>query len=266
MLPSNIGKNLLLLSCTLALTLACGKKRQTNEATEISQQSHAAESATLDIQVMGDEASRGPSYFQTSAATCATLTYDTIGGNVNLTIDFGTSNCNCSDGRMRRGKVNISYPTSGYYTIGNTAVFSTENYFVDDNEIDGTRTVSHPEQFKWTIAANATITFKNNRGVATWKSDRVRIQTEGMDTPLNLLDNVYSITGTASGITAEGRGYNLEITDALKIQLGCRYIKEGKININSAALKETAVLDYGSGECDNVATLTYRGKTKELNL
>lgn len=263
-------KNLVKISSYAFLALlfiaSCGKRRQANEAVEMSQQSNTAEAATLDFQVMGEEASRGPVSFQTYQASCATLSYDTTGMNVKITVDYGTTNCMCADGKNRRGKIFIAYNGTGFYTVGNTVTFTTSQYYVNDNQIEGTRTVKHPDQDKWTIDAEATITFADNAGTATWKSNRTRIQTQGQATPLILADNVYEITGTASGITAQGRGYDITITSPLQIQLNCRYIQSGKLEINSSGLKEAAVVDYGDGTCDAKATLTYRGKIKDLNL
>ncbi|MCT4561602.1 MAG: hypothetical protein N4A41_09505 [Crocinitomicaceae bacterium] len=256
----------ILSTLAIGLSVGCRKNQQANEAAEIGQQSNSAESTSMDLQVMGDEAASGPASFQPFAAACANLSYDTTGVNVRITVDYGSTNCLCEDGRYRRGKVYIDYNGGNYYAIGNVIVFTTDNFYVNDNKIQGKRVVRHPAQDQWTIEADATITFTDNAGTATWKSERTRIQTGGQSTPLNIFDNTYEITGSATGITAQGRGYEIEISSPLLIQLNCRYIKSGELTIKSDGLKKEAILDYGSGECDNQATLTYRGKVKQLNL
>ena len=57
--------------------------------------------------------------------------------------------------------------------------------------------------------------------------------------------------------------YTMEITDPLKIRMGCRWIKGGIFTITTSSIKEEATLDYGSGDCDNKATLKY-GKNEAI--
>jgi hypothetical protein len=46
----------------------------------------------------------------------------------------------------------------------------------------------------------------------------------------------------------------------LKIRMGCRWIKGGIFTITASSIKEEATLDYGSGDCDNKATLKHGKK------
>lgn len=254
----------LLLLSILAFS-ACKKKKQNEQATEIAQQNSLAESAFINIQFMADEASRGQTSFKTFNADCINLGYDTVGNTVTITIDFGTSNCLCKDEKNRRGKVYISYEKNKYETVGTVVTMTTDNYFVNDNQIIGKRTITRTDAFVWSIHAEAEIILTNNAGTITWQSDRVRTQVEGATT-FALADNEYDVTGTASGVNAKGKSYSIKIDKTLRVQLGCRWIKSGSLNITSDGLSEDAVIDYGDGKCDNIATFTYRGKTKNLNL
>jgi hypothetical protein len=93
---------------------------------------------------------------------------------------------------------------------------------------------------------------------------RVRTWTTGYSTPMNISDDEYSITGTASGINRRGNEYVHTITSPLIAKMNCRWIVQGIIEfvVNS----QTAVLDYGEGECDRIATLTVNGNTYTINL
>lgn len=65
-----------------------------------------------------------------------------IDGQDTITVDFGASNCLCNDNRYRRGKVIFIY--SGLYrTIGSVITITTSNYFVNDNQVLGTKTITN---------------------------------------------------------------------------------------------------------------------------
>ena len=152
-----------------------------------------------------------------------------------------------------------------YFDVGTVVDAKTENYFVNDNEVIGARKATRSAQYVFDIVSDLTIKFENG-GQLTWESTRQRTQVEGMSTPFVLTDNVYTLTGSASGVTAQDKDYEITVTTALRFQLGCRYIKEGVLEINSSHLKESAIIDYGDGTCDNKAELTYGSKTKEITL
>lgn len=255
----------LLCAAALVVTPACKRKKQTEEASEAAKQNAVAESIYQDAQFMGDEAARGPESFTTFNANCATVSYDTAGVSVTVTIDYGTTNCLCNDNKYRRGKMIITYNAPNFNAVGNVITWTPENYFVNDNGVAGSRRVEHTSQTEWKINANATITLAENQGSFTWKSDRIRTQVAGENTFM-LQDNEYTITGSAEGKTAAGNEYTIDIQKPLEIQLGCRWIKAGTLSINSSNLTEPATIDYGTGSCDNFATLTYKGREKEINL
>ena len=247
------------------LAFGCRKNKEKEESAEIAQQNAIAESSGNEIQNIAEEAAKGSNSFSTYNAACVTLSYDTTGNERVITIDFGTKNCLCEDGKNRRGKLKVSFAGS-YYDANNVITTKTEDYYVNDNQVEGTRVATNKDNSTFTIVADATITFSDGSGSLTWESTRTRVQTEGQSTPFNLLDNVYEISGTASGTTAQGKDYEIEITKNLVFQLGCRYIQSGVLTINSSHLKSEASIDYGTGECDNIAVLSYENKTKQITL
>lgn len=257
-------KIIFLISCTLVM-ISCTKKQELNESADIAQQNAVAESSSTEISVMVDQAAKGESSFSTYDADCITISYDTTNNMRLITIDFGTENCLCADGKNRRGKLLVSFEGE-YNSIGNEITTSTEDYFVNDNQVEGTRITSFSSTDVYNIQADFTVTMSDGSGEATWSSTRVRTQTEGQSTPFVLTDNVYEITGTASGETVDRKDYELTIDQALEIQLGCFNIKSGIIKLSSSHLNKDAFIDYGDGTCDNKATLTYGNKSKEITL
>ncbi|HVA98622.1 MAG TPA: hypothetical protein VNG53_06975 [Bacteroidia bacterium] len=60
-------------------------------------------------------------------STCATVTNDTSVTPHVLTINFGTSNCMCIDGRYRRGEIIVNY-SGRYFDSASVHTLSFSNY------------------------------------------------------------------------------------------------------------------------------------------
>ena len=190
-----------------------------------------------------------------------------------ITVDFGTNGITCRDGRVRYGKVMFKF-TNGFRNAGKSVTQTFDGYKVDDRTINNssTRTVTYngtnaSGQHNWTIVANMSIT-KANGKVVTWNSIRTRTMTAGASTPLNWTDDVYEISGGASGVTGNGTSYTLAINKNLLIRIGCKYIQDGIITMTRGSVSYS--IDYGtptsSNNCDNQATFTMNGKSTVFTL
>ena len=199
---------------------------------------------------------------------CATVTLDTTGFPYVLTIDFGETNCLCLDGRYRRGMIIVSF-TGRYRHPGTVITHSFQNYYVDDNQIEGTHVVTNMGENEsghlyFTIEVVGVIHKANDGGTVSWSSSRVREWIQGSDTR-NPWDDIYLITGSTSGITASGQTWEREIMTALRLELACRFIVSGTMEIRPED-RPVRLLDYGTGECDNVATVVANGVTYTIYL
>jgi hypothetical protein len=56
------------------------------------------------------------------------------------------------------------------------------------------------------------------------------------------------------------KSWEMEIMKPLQVELDCRWVPSGSIEINIQDIP-TALLDYGDGNCDRVATIEIDGKT-----
>ncbi len=89
-----------------------------------------------------------------------------------------------------------------------------------------------------------------------------------MATLLDFTDDVFSITGQASGTLKRGDKtyqWTAAITSPLIKKLTCWWISQGTITI-SRNNTPIGVLDYGTGQCDRKATLTVNGVIFEISL
>lgn len=191
------------------------------------------------------------------------ITFDTLSSPRTITIDFGTVNCEAANGRTRRGKIQVSY-TGRYRDPGTVITITPDNYHVNDNLVEGTKTVTNmgtdPNgNLYYTVSVNGTVTAGDGSWSATHVANRVRTWVQGSDTP-TLLDDVYEITGGGSGVNRNGIAYTVSITSALRVALGCAWITAGSVQITPQD-RPVRSIDYGNGSCDGTFSVTVNGQT-----
>ncbi len=231
------------------------------------------EQNSSDVVSMADiaAATNSGSGLRTSGTTiggCATVTNDSVGAIHTLTIDFGTSNCTCLDGKNRRGKIIVTY-TGRYKDAGSTHTITYNNYFVNDNQLSGLKTVTNmgtntSGQVYYTVTVNDTLNLGAGNGQIVWAGSRTRTWLSGYDTHV-WSDDSYEISGTTTLTRANGNMFTMNIITPLKVAYGCAWIKSGKATVTRPS-GVTATLDYGDGNCDNEAQLTIGTHTYNITL
>jgi len=186
-----------------------------------------------------------------------------------VTIDFGTEGFIGSRGNTLKGKLIVTI-TNRMFIANSSRTISFDNFSINGNSISGTKSTTynglnagfHPN---WTIQVNDAIT-KADGTVVVWNSERTREHIDMNGTPLQFWDDLYSIKGSSSGINAKGKTYTMTIdaNNPLIVGGGCAFIRQGKATITSES--KTVVVDYGNGDCDNLATTTVDGSTREFKL
>lgn len=260
------------------LFTSCRKKEDEKDTDTSSASDNAlAEGTYNDVNNIADEAASGSlsSYLtptqsdeKSIMSTCAIITNDTTVSPRLLTIDFGATNCMCSDGRNRRGKINVSY-NGQYKDSASTHTITFTNYYVNDNQILGSKTVTNnghnsSGNLTFSISVNGQIIKASGGGTITWTSTRTREWIQGELTP-TWFDDVYLITGSANGTNAAGNSFSMAITSALRKEIGCRHIVSGQLTLTPSG-KPTRYVDFGSGACDNQATVTINGNVYNITL
>jgi hypothetical protein len=260
----------LTLSVTLTFALSGCKKEDDDDDTSAASDNALADQAFTDVSSIADEAANGSVESFKTLSHCATVTHDSAsaGDPDTLTIDFGSVNCTGHDGRMRRGKIVVTY-TGRYRDAGSTHTITFDNYFVNDNQVLGTKTVTNEGlntagHTYFTIVEDGSIILADGGGTITRVSNRSREWIEGEST-LVLSDDVYLITGSATGVSAQGTNVVATITDALRVELDCRWITAGKAEVTPSG-RLPRIVDFGAGTCDNQATVTIGTRTFDITL
>jgi hypothetical protein len=261
---------------SLVLLVSCNK--ETNESLTSDEKASLNESfaeQTFDeLQDMTDQAyNLNDISFKTSNddfirfGDCVTITLDTTVMPRLLKIDFGEENCLCRDGKYRRGKILVTF-NGRYRQAGTVITTGFENYYVNDNHVTGWRTVENmgfnDENHIWyQIQVDGQIALTDGTTLS-WQSNRSRTWIQGYNTPF-WRDDVYLIEGEGNYSSSSGRQVNRLIIEPIRRELNCRYFVSGTVEITpvNGILR---VLDYGEGECDNLAQLTIGDRTLTIVL
>lgn len=200
---------------------------------------------------------------------CATVTFSAPLGTYpnTMTIDFGTG-CIGYYGIERSGKIIATF-TGAYRTPGTVITITTDNYHVNGNLVEGTKTITNTgENADGNIVFNIAVTDGKitlaDGSAIEWNASREREWSEGADTEI-ISDDVYMISGSSYGINREGINFTETITADLRVELDCRYIVSGIREIAPEGI-ETRTVDYGDGECDNQISITIEGTTYDIEL
>lgn len=198
---------------------------------------------------------------------CVTVTRTFTSTTWTRTINFGTTGCAMPNGAILRGIIRVSgvlpYSTSNY-----VITYTFDGFRYNDFLVQGNRTITrslgtstyqvntHP-----ICVMDMNMTFTNSRGIFTRVGTRTRECIEGYTSAI-WTDNVYVITGNWTTTFPNGNVHSNAIsnTTPLRVRLNCDYrVVSGVVNITRP--NHTAVLDYGAGTCDNLATISIDGGT-----
>jgi hypothetical protein len=198
--------------------------------------------------------------------TCRTVTISPS-GNVfpkTVTIDYGTG---CNDGgKLKKGKIKAVF-SGRFKQAGTTITISFDNFYINGDKIEGTKsTVNNGPNAAGNYSF--TVTINNSRTRATGGTSTltaVKTITWIENSNINPTDDEFSIRGSLSATTSGDKTYSYTTLEPLVKKVACLYISSGKLLMNITG-RPQLTLDYGTGNCDNKATISANGKTKEITL
>jgi len=194
---------------------------------------------------------------------CPDVNVDSENGSFpkTITLDYGDET-ELNNGRIISGiiEIVISAPRT---VSGATRTITFDSFTVDSLSIDG-EIVKTFELDEYTISITRDLTFTLADGtIITMVGERTKIWVEGMDTPFNHEDDIFEITGYSLISDSDGNDFKKEITIPLIKTGDCRYIVSGEVTLSQNEVV-FAVIDYGDGTCDNIATYTTEDGTVEF--
>lgn len=196
---------------------------------------------------------------------CAVVTVSNSDFPKEIVIDFD-GECDTWHGRAMSGKIVITVSD----TIINEGATVKVHY---DNVKLGLRTIEREslltnegmnENGNWVISFTSTMSITYGNGhVSVREFSGEKEWISGFLTP-QITDDKFFKTGSGTITVDDNFKFSRVITAPLYIDRACRFILSGKVEITRGG--ETMIIDYGDGQCDNVATVTKNGETLEIEL
>ena len=201
----------------------------------------------------------------------ATVTFTAKGDNATgkVEVDFGTGIV--WRGKTHKGKIVVTY-TESRRISGAVRTITFDNYSINDNAVDGTKTVTFTSvsgegSATFSASVDAKIKIKTKAGKdLVWNSLRIRTyDTKG--TFDNWKDDEVTLSGNANGVNRNGVKYSAAITTPLTVKLSCVETSgwlpsSGVLEVTPEGAAKRSV-NYGSGSCDRTVTVTVGDRSFE---
>jgi len=172
-----------------------------------------------------------------------------------LTIDFGDTECSGLFDIPTRGKIMAQLSDSMHHQ-GAVATVTTDELYINGYEADGEETITN---LGLNSSGNQLYQMEVTGGIIVAKPDETSENYTlhwQCDYQFELIDKVnaafasddlYRITGSASGVNEENRSYTAEIIEPLHKYTDCRWVGSGKTKVSPDGLRER---DLNYGECE----------------
>jgi hypothetical protein len=184
-----------------------------------------------------------------------------------ISLDYGDSTVT-KHGKVLSGTIILEI-SGDRNTDGATRKVTYENFFVDSVNLSGSTSeifnITADSILVITSSGNIVLTLPDGSTINA-VTEKQRTWIEGDDTPFVHDDDILQVTGKTVFTTSEGESFIKEILIPLLRTGDCHNFVQGTVQYVQDGV-EIAVLDYGNGECDEVATLTTAdGETIEIEL
>ena len=195
---------------------------------------------------------------------CTEITESSLAFPKTVTINYGDG-CLCRDGKFRKGAVILHF-TGPLRRPGSVLTVTLRNYFVNRVHIEGIKTITNLSAagtIKYSVKIEeGRITWPNGRGF-TYVGSRTVSQTDGMDTR-TIRDDIYEVQGRNQTVYANGVVVVKNTETPLIKKISCHWLVQGivKIKIND----RTLFINFGAGDCDNKAVVSWAGGEREITL
>lgn len=205
--------------------------------------------------------------------SCALTTWTYVDGIFTGSIDFGTEGCALENGNILKGKITLSF--SGNFTSPEQTIsYTFDNFYHNGKKIQGSKTITRTQESTelleaihpvYTCTIDMTITFEDET-VYSRIGNNTREYIEGFDTIDDCYDNVFLVTGTQTTNKPNGDTWQSTIKTPLRYESACKKPFPVSGTISKVKNGVETLVDYGNGECDNLATITTDGVTTPIEL
>ena len=197
---------------------------------------------------------------------CVTITVVIVQNMKTVTLDFGDG-CELRNGNFVSGKIIMTYERDPE-AASKMITYSFEDFYFNRKNVEGGGSIlrersnenGNPQSTK---TFDVTVTWPDGL-FASKVGEKVREMIEGQSTSA-WGDNVFLITGNWTFTRRNGIVLSAKIIKELRRELACKFLVSGTIELSKNL--DTAILDYGDGECDDLATVSINGgERREIHL
>lgn len=191
--------------------------------------------------------------------SCTVITIMPNGDGGTIILDFGDG-CQLNNGATVAGIINLEY---GPFENGSRTInYTFEDFTYNNHGVTGggeiVREISNQNgNPQSTVNESIIVSFDGTNITATRDGLRIAEWVEGVGSG-TWMDNIYHITGNWSTVFSNGFTRTGEVTETLVRELSCLYLVSGTLEIQQEGF--TGAIDWGNGECDNLATLIVNGQ------
>lgn len=183
-----------------------------------------------------------------------------------ITIDYGDG-MELLNGRIISGIISIEV-SAPPLSDGATRYITFENFAIDTVQITGygIRTFTGTSETERRFSCENELTFTFTDGTVLHRDgERERILVEGFENTYDYSDDLITITGFVNYQVEGGSSFSKTIIDPLLKTGTCRFVVQGVVSFSFNA-EVFAELDYGDGTCDDIATITKDGETRQITI
>lgn len=211
--------------------------------------------------------------FRSFLPACAVTTWTYTNGIFTGSIDFGTEGCSLENGNVLKGKITLSF-SGNFMTTEQTISYSFDGFYHNGIKIQGSKSITrtlkatdllaeaHPVL---THTVDLTVTFEDG-SIYSRIGNRTKEMVAGYATKSIWSDNVFLVTGSHTTSKPNGSTWSATIQIPLRYEMACRKpfpVSGTVLKVNNGT--ET-LIDYGTGDCDNLASITTNGETTTIEL
>jgi hypothetical protein len=184
-----------------------------------------------------------------------------------LVIDFGAE-CKDADQVVRKGRIIVNY-TRRYADSGAIKTITFDNYHYMGNRMTGYKKIENRGYYGdghvyYSIVMADTMYLPGDNGYISWFGERRSVWSIG-DNTNTTSDDGYEVTGSGSVRRANGLYSDYNILSTMVITNDCKYPRSGLLQMVPQS-KVPRVIDFGSGDCDNKASMEVNTERFDIEL
>jgi hypothetical protein len=184
------------------------------------------------------------------------------------TFSYTDEECVDCFGNTKSGSVNVVL-TDFWKNEGSSRTVTFVDFSINGDKLEGTRNILNTgfndlENLTFERSFLDASYSRADTASMTWESFRDVEMIAGYESFL-AVDDEYMVSGSASGINFSGNSFTATITDELYYKKCSMFPVSGSITIEIEG-ESSIYINYGEGECDNLADMTIDDVTTEITL